>query len=542
MKKLVFSLAFMALTIASYSQAPQAFNYQAILRNSDGTGKANETVAIQISLINDLGASSYMEVHNTQTNQLGLVNLVIGEGTSSNDLSTVDWSDGPYFLEVTVNGVSMGSSPLLSVPYALYAASGNEGPQGPVGIQGIPGEMGPQGPKGENGDPGPEGPKGDKGEVGPQGEIGPQGIIGPIGPQGESGDTKWSEVTGGINYADGRVGIGTSSPKTYLHMNASHVPTLGQFVISAPVGQDIQYSFLNGNDVKAYMWWDSDQGDLRLQNNTNGDIQLNPYGGNVGIGISAPSEKLDVAGNVNVRGNLIVQGQILAGEKEIDLNDVLRALGLPVNYSGTIVDVGGNSYKTVIIGSQEWFAENLFTWYYSDGSEIKRAYNNDDFYSLTTESSDAVIQLKNRNNQFFDEYGLVYNQFAVMGDKDLCPEGWHVSTKADWDVLVEYLGGSDVAGGKLKEAGYSHWLTCYLGNVPATNESGFTAIPGGFISIESWPQFGIHEIPPDSEWAAWWYGDQLPTSFHILTSCLNKSNVPLPEGHPIGAPVRCVKD
>ncbi len=125
----------------------------------------------------------------------------------------------------------------------------------------------------------------------------------------------------------------------------------------------------------------------------------------------------------------------------------------------------------------------------------------------------------------------------VTGDK-----AWHVSSKTDWDVLVEYLGGSDVAGGKLKEAGNSHWRSCYLGNVPATNESGFTAIPGGFISLEVWPVTGIHVIRAGADWAAWWYGDQTPSRFQILSTCSNTSNVSLPEVHPIGACVRCVKD
>lgn len=428
-------MAFIAIAITSYSQAPQGFNYQAILRNSDGTVKANENVAIQVSIIHGYtdGPPVYMEIHNTTTSEFGMVNLVIGEGESSDKLSFVDWANGPYYLDIIVNGAALGSSPLLSVPYALYAASGNEGAQGPPGIQG---------------------------------EDGPQGVIGPIGPQGEPGDTKWAEASGGINYADGRVGIGTTTP----------------------------------------------------------------------------SEKLDVDGNVNISGNLTVKGQILAGEKELELKDIFMALGLPANYSGTVVDVGGNSYKTIKIGSQAWFAENLKTWHYTDGSLINRAYDINDFDRLTSESSGALIQLKDWNNQASEEYGLVYNKFAVISDKNLCPDGWHVASKADWNALVEYLGGSEVAGGKLKEAGYSHWPHCYLRNVPSSNESGFTAIPGGFIDYDAWPSTGVGVTAPGSEWAAWWYGDQTPSRFQILSTCSNKSNEPLPEGYPIGAPVRCVKD
>ena len=98
------------------TQSPNAFNYQAIIRNSDGTAKVNETVFLQISIIDDNNQSHYLEIHNTQTNELGLVNLIIGEGTTTDNLSAVDWSGGPYFLDITVNGVSLGSSPIIECP------------------------------------------------------------------------------------------------------------------------------------------------------------------------------------------------------------------------------------------------------------------------------------------------------------------------------------------------------------------------------------------------------------------------------------------
>ena len=206
MKKLLLISALIALVVASYSQAPNAFNYQAVLRNTDGTIKANESVAIQISIIHGHtdGPPVYLEIHNTTTSVLGLVNLVIGEGVTSDDLSTVDWANGPYFIDITVNGTRMGTSPLLSVPYALYAASGNEGPQGPPGMQGIQGgigQPGPEGPAGSKGDPGDIGPQGEQGIQGPkgdqgdpgsqgvQGEVGPTGLPGPKGDQGDPGPT-----------------------------------------------------------------------------------------------------------------------------------------------------------------------------------------------------------------------------------------------------------------------------------------------------------------------------------------------------------------
>ncbi len=173
MRQSFFIIVLMAITLSIGAQAPNAFHYQAILRNSDGSLKANESVVLQISIVNEQGASTYNEVHNIQTNDFGLVNVVIGQGTTLNSLAVIDWSSGPYFLDLTVNGENLGSSPLLSVPYALYAASGNEGPPGPQG------EMGPQGIQGETG------PQGDPGDRGPQGDIGDQGPAGPKGDPGE---------------------------------------------------------------------------------------------------------------------------------------------------------------------------------------------------------------------------------------------------------------------------------------------------------------------------------------------------------------------
>lgn len=125
MKRINLGLLLLAIAGMVYAQAPNAFNYQAVLRNTDGTVKANETVSLQISLIDDAGSSAYIEIHNTQTNELGLINVVIGEGVTSEDLSVIDWSAKPYYLDITVNGENLGSSPLLSVPYAMYAETAN---------------------------------------------------------------------------------------------------------------------------------------------------------------------------------------------------------------------------------------------------------------------------------------------------------------------------------------------------------------------------------------------------------------------------------
>jgi phosphotriesterase-related protein len=176
MKRTIFFYCLLMVVMGLSAQVPYAFNYQAIFRNSDGSVRANEAISLQIRIVDEQGAPAYEEVHQTMTNEFGLIHVVVGEGNTSQDLSLIDWATGPYFIDLAVNGISLGSSQLLSVPYALYAASGNEGLQGPPGDQGIQGDIGLPGSKG------------DQGDLGPQGPLGPQGETGHQGPKGDPGE------------------------------------------------------------------------------------------------------------------------------------------------------------------------------------------------------------------------------------------------------------------------------------------------------------------------------------------------------------------
>ncbi|MCK4746065.1 MAG: hypothetical protein KAT15_03480 [Bacteroidales bacterium] len=120
MKKLVLASAALMLMLSLFAQAPDYFNYQAILRNPDGTPMANENVDLQVELLQGSvdGSSVYLGSHSTNTDQRGLINLKIGDGTFFNE---IDWERGPYFISISVNGVYLGTSQLLSVPYALFA-------------------------------------------------------------------------------------------------------------------------------------------------------------------------------------------------------------------------------------------------------------------------------------------------------------------------------------------------------------------------------------------------------------------------------------
>ena len=137
----------------------------------------------------------------------------------------------------------------------------------------------------------------------------------------------------------------------------------------------------------------------------------------------------------------------------------------------TVTDFDGNVYPAVSIGTQVWMAENLKTTKLNDGTEIPLVTDDSEWNTLTTPG----LSWYDNQPDNGDTYGALYNWYTVETG-NLCPSNWHVPTDAEWTTLSDYLGGESVAGGKLKEGGVLHWNNP---NTLATNESGFTALPGG---------------------------------------------------------------
>ncbi|MFO7756259.1 MAG: hypothetical protein R6V34_09765 [Bacteroidales bacterium] len=135
MKKIYSSFLLLILPFLVIAQAPESFNYQVIVRNSAGQEITNQTVGLQISLLQYSvdGSAVYIERFTPETNAYGLINISIGNGdVQSGDFSVIDWSDGPYFLKIELDEtggtsfIEIGTSQLLSVPYALHAKTVNE--------------------------------------------------------------------------------------------------------------------------------------------------------------------------------------------------------------------------------------------------------------------------------------------------------------------------------------------------------------------------------------------------------------------------------
>ncbi len=139
-----------------------------------------------------------------------------------------------------------------------------------------------------------------------------------------------------------------------------------------------------------------------------------------------------------------------------------------ITHNSTAVDFDGNTYPVVLIGGQCWFSKNLNTSHYRNGDVIPTGLSSS---SWANASSGAY-----GSNGSQSVYGKLYNFFAVADSRNLCPTGYHVPSEPEWTTLAQTLGGNSVAGGPLKEPGFTHWNSP---NTGATGSSGFNALPAG---------------------------------------------------------------
>jgi uncharacterized protein (TIGR02145 family) len=403
MKKSILLAVYLFAFFLVSAQPPQAFKYQAVVRNNDGSVKADETVAIQIEILQGSadGSTIYLENHNKQTSSIGLVDLVIGKGTTTDDITAIDWSMGPYYLEVLVNGTSLGVSQLLSVPYAMHAKT----------AESVTGEI-------TESDP--------------------------FYAESQAAKITADDITNlsnlsGINSGD--QDLSSLATQTALEDTASHIradiPDVSGFLTS------------ENQTLEAVLTINNSAGDKNITN------------------LADPVNDQDAVTKVYVDALL---ARIIALEEQDLLNN---------GFSDTR---DSNHYDVVKIGNQIWMAENLAYLpsvnQVADGSEdIAGSY-----YYVYDYDGTSVSEAKATTN--FQTYGVLYNWTAAL---EACPAGWHLPTDAEWKILEMQLGmsqqqadsilwrGTD-EGGKLKETGTAHWDSP---NTGATDESDFTALPGG---------------------------------------------------------------
>ena len=212
--------------------------------------------------------------------------------------------------------------------------------------------------------------------------------------------------------------------------------------------------------------------------------------------------------------------------------------------SGTFIDSrDGNEYNWVQIGDQVWMAENLAYLpsvnMVADGSEDAAG----SYYYVYGYDGTNVADAKATDN--YATYGVLYNWTAAMdgeassttnpsGIQGVCPAGWHLPSDAEWTELTDYLGGTSVAGGKLKETGTTHWASP---NTGATNETGFTALPGGYRS-------NVGNFVGVGDYGIWWSSTEYNT-LSASNRILNYYSYNLGVSYNVkelGFSVRCVRD
>jgi uncharacterized protein (TIGR02145 family) len=132
-----------------------------------------------------------------------------------------------------------------------------------------------------------------------------------------------------------------------------------------------------------------------------------------------------------------------------------------------------NTYHTITIGTQVWMQENWKCPYFTDGNPIPYKSSNSDWLPAATGPAVCVYD---NNTSYKADYGLLYNWYAAT-DSKFAPAGWHVPSSEEWDKLIMYLGGYDVAGGKLKEHSTAHWNAP---NLIDDYDSGFNVRGSGF--------------------------------------------------------------
>jgi uncharacterized protein (TIGR02145 family) len=162
-----------------------------------------------------------------------------------------------------------------------------------------------------------------------------------------------------------------------------------------------------------------------------------------------------------------------------------------------LTDIDGNAYDTVVIGTQVWMSKNLRVSKYRNGDPIPTNLNNTDWQNSTS----GAYAIYNNTTSNDSIYGKLYNWYAVADPRGLCPVGWHVPSDAEWTILENFLGGSSVAGGKMKSVS-PLWASP---NTGATNSSGFSGLPGGYRY-----DLGTYYYIGDSGF--WWSSTQVSTS------------------------------
>lgn len=491
MKRNILLLITILSYVGVFAQGPALMSYQAVVRNSDNQLVTNTQVGVQVSILatSANGNTVYSETHTVSTNENGLLHLQIGAGSTTDDFATIDWAAETHFIKTEIdldggtNYTITGTNQLLSVPYAMYANSAAS-----------------------------------------------------VTNEADPDFNAWDKSTG-ISISESQI----SDLQSYITEEADPEfnawdKTTGIEISESQI-TDLQ-NYVTEETDPAFGAWDKSTGITITEAQI---TDLKNY-------IETENQNLDDvltkgtdAGNKNIT-NLAtpVNAQDAATKEYVDgvktmLLDYIASLGVTDPKDG-------RHYPAVAIGNQIWMAENLK--YLPAVNQSTTTSTTDPYYYVYGYEGFSVDAAKLREN--YITYGVLYNWPAAMngeessdtnpsGVQGICPDGWHLPSDAEWEELIEYLGNT-LAQEKLKESGNAHWIE----PSNATNETGFTALPGGTLYQGEFINL--------TRMGYWWSATQESATVAKYRMMHYENYVMLPNPNPtaidkeIPMSIRCIRD
>ena len=474
--------------ILGISQAPSKINFQSVLRNTNGEVVSNSAVSLKISILSGTitGTAVYIETHSKTTDVVGLISLQIGGGTVlSGVFGAINWGSSAHFikLEADFNGgnnyVLLGTQELMSVPYALYASKTD------TSVLNLASRFSTKLSGADT--------TSLSARINSKSSLSDTNLLNltsrfstklsaadtvslsaRINAKSSLSDTSLLNLTSRFSTKLSGVDTVSLSARIDAKLSKSDTSTLSNR-INAKLSKTDTSSLSDRINAKlnstVFPYYPGLQkGHIMYWNGSNW-VLLNPGTAGQVLKMSSASEPVPVWGT-----------------------DATTSVPAFSPCGATISDIDGNIYNTVLIGDQCWTKENLRVRRYNNGTAIpfdatggaggsSSTWNNLTIGAHTIYAHDSVATPSN-----LTKYGYLYNWYAAKGISTngtilandtlrICPSGWHVPTDAEWTTLTDVLGGENVAGGKMKSVGNFYWNSP---NTGATNESGFSALPGGY--------------------------------------------------------------
>jgi uncharacterized protein (TIGR02145 family) len=425
----LLTIILLSLTAITIAQVPQAVNFQAIARDATGNVMVNTPIQIQLSILDNssTGPVIYKELRALTTNAYGSFSFQIGidpYATLTGKMEDINWLQGRKFLKIDYD-------PTNQLQFSLTL--------GIIEFVSVPYAFA-------------------------------AGSVSKIdASNAKQGDVLQYNASSG-NFEPAALNIDWNDTSKYLKAEIDPV-------FNASVAKKIKSS-------DTVRWSAKSSFSGRYTDLTNKPTTIAGYG--ITDAVTTTGDQT-IAGHKTFSGTVTVAAPVNNSDatNKAYTDEQIALMGkrlLTQAAGGPVTDYDGNVYNTVKIGTQVWMAENLKTTHYSNGEAIPKVTDNAAWINL---SAGAMCYYNNDSATNAGVYGALYNWYAVVDSRNLCPAGWHSPTDDEWHSLMLTLDAtaqlipdveSATAGGHLKETGFIHWFDSSLGD----NSSGFTAVPGGY--------------------------------------------------------------